>query len=152
MVYSTALEKVEREIALMKRLRHPNLVSLVDVIDDEEEDQYINKLLFITRIFMMLDFVENGQVMYYDPSTYQFTSKLTGWELINLCLCIGGVLPEDIAKRYLYDVVSGLKYCILFSFLFYLVHLHKVVHRDIKPENILVSKDDHCKISIFNTI
>ena len=39
MVFSTALEKVEREIALMKRLRHPNLVSLVDVIDDEEEDQ-----------------------------------------------------------------------------------------------------------------
>ena len=29
-----------------------------------------------------------------------------------------GVLPEDIAKRYLYDVVSGLKYCIIFSFLF----------------------------------
>lgn len=65
-------------------------------------------------------------------------------------LSIGGVLPEDIAKRYLYDIVSGLKYCISFSFLFYLVHLHKVVHRDIKPENILVSKDDHCKISIFN--
>lgn len=41
MVFSTALEKVEREIALMKRLRHPNLVSLVDVIDDEEEDQYL---------------------------------------------------------------------------------------------------------------
>ena len=82
MVYSTALEKVEREIALMKRLRHPNLVSLVDVIDDEEEDQYMNTLLFITRIFMMLDFVENGQVMYYDPSTYQFTSKLAGLKLI----------------------------------------------------------------------
>lgn len=42
MVFSTALEKVEREIALMKRLRHPNLVSLVDVIDDEEDDQFIS--------------------------------------------------------------------------------------------------------------
>ena len=40
MVFSTALEKVEREIALMKRLRHPNLVALVDVIDDPEKDQY----------------------------------------------------------------------------------------------------------------
>lgn len=39
MVFSTALEKVEREIALMKRLRHPNLVALVDVIDDEKKDQ-----------------------------------------------------------------------------------------------------------------
>ena len=40
MVFSTELEKVEMEIALMKRLRHPNLVALVDVIDDEEQDQY----------------------------------------------------------------------------------------------------------------
>ncbi len=40
-VVSTALEKVEREIALMKRLRHPNLVQLIDVVDDEEQDQYI---------------------------------------------------------------------------------------------------------------
>lgn len=87
MVYSTALEKVEREIALMKRLRHPNLVSLVDVIDDEEEDQYMNTLLFMIRIFMMLDYVENGQVMYYDPSTYQFTSKLAGFE-INIVVLI----------------------------------------------------------------
>ena len=40
-VVSTALEKVEREIALMKRLRHPHLVQLIDVVDDEEQDQYI---------------------------------------------------------------------------------------------------------------
>ena len=40
-VVSTALEKVEREIALMKRLRHPKLVQLIDVVDDEEQDQYI---------------------------------------------------------------------------------------------------------------
>ena len=40
-VVSTTLEKVEREIALMKRLRHPNLVQLIDVVDDEEQDQYI---------------------------------------------------------------------------------------------------------------
>lgn len=40
-VVSTALEKVEREIALMKRLRHPNLVQLIDVVDDEEQDQYV---------------------------------------------------------------------------------------------------------------
>lgn len=40
MVVLTALEKVELEIALMKRLRHPNLVQLIDVVDDEQQDQY----------------------------------------------------------------------------------------------------------------
>ena len=43
MVMSTALEKVEREIALMKRLRHPNLVRLIDVVDHEEQDQSVRR-------------------------------------------------------------------------------------------------------------
>ena len=52
-----------------------------------------------------------------------------------------------MAKKYLYDIVSGLKYRRFSLFLSPTVHQHKVVHRDIKPENILISKDDHCKIS-----
>jgi len=35
----SAFEKVELEIALMKRLSHPNLVKLIDVIDDEVADR-----------------------------------------------------------------------------------------------------------------
>ena len=32
------------------------------------------------------------------------------------------------------------------------VHLHKVVHRDIKPENLLLTNDDHVKISFQSLI
>ena len=85
---------------------------------------------------MIIEYVENGQVMYYDPSIHRFTSKLTSMTGIAI-LWIDGVLPEDHAKKYLFDIISGLRY----------LHLHKVVHRDIKPENILITKDDHCKIS-----
>ena len=31
----------------------------------------------IRRIYMVIEFVENGQVMYYDPSTYTFYSRKT---------------------------------------------------------------------------
>lgn len=57
------------------------------------------------------------------------------------------MLPENIAKKYLFDIVLGLRYCITAHGPSCLVHCHKIVHRDIKPENLLVSKDDHCKIS-----
>ena len=87
---------------------------------------------------MIIEYGENGQVMYYDPSTHRFTSKLTSSASV-AALGIDGVLPEDHARKYLYDIVSGLQY----------LHLHKVVHRDIKPENILITSDDHCKISSF---
>ena len=42
MEYHSAFEKVEKEIALMKKLSHPNLVKLIDVIDDEGNDRYLN--------------------------------------------------------------------------------------------------------------
>ena len=48
----SAFEKVELEIALMKRLNHPNLVKLIDVIDDESADRYdIYKLCYVDYIW-----------------------------------------------------------------------------------------------------
>ena len=145
-VVSTALEKVEREIALMKRLRHPNLVQLIDVVDDEEQDQYFFLSHINLRIYMVIEYVENGQVMYYDPSTHTFSNRNTRI-FVSLLSLVDGVLTEAMAKKYLYDIVSGLQYRCVDQITSSLVHIHKVVHRDIKPENILISKDDHCKIS-----
>lgn len=43
----TAFEKVELEIALMKKLNHPNLVKLIDVVDDEDLDRWLLMSTFI---------------------------------------------------------------------------------------------------------
>jgi serine/threonine protein kinase len=43
----TALEKVEREVALMKKLAHPNLVRFFEAIDSPESD-----MLFMVRYIM----------------------------------------------------------------------------------------------------
>lgn len=43
----TAFEKVELEIALMKKLNHPNLVKLIDVVDDEDLDRWLLLSTFI---------------------------------------------------------------------------------------------------------
>ena len=37
MVVSTAMDQVAGEVAIMKKLRHPNLVALHEVIDDQDE-------------------------------------------------------------------------------------------------------------------
>ena len=43
------LQKVHREIAIMKKLDHPNVVKLVEVLDDPEDDNlYMGKYTSIS--------------------------------------------------------------------------------------------------------
>jgi len=47
------LDKVYREIAIMKKLDHPNVVKLVEVVDDPEED----------NLYMVFELLEQGEVL-----------------------------------------------------------------------------------------
>ncbi|GAQ84402.1 Serine Threonine protein kinase [Klebsormidium nitens] len=76
----TAWTDVLREIAIMKQLDHPNLVTLQEVIDDPDND----------KIYMVLEYEEKGPVF-----------EGTGPE--------GGV-GEERARAYTRDVLAGLQY------------------------------------------
>ncbi|RHZ39214.1 hypothetical protein DYB26_001147, partial [Aphanomyces astaci] len=55
-VHSNAFHKVVKEVAIMKKLRHPNLTKLHEVIDDAEHD----------KMYLVLELVTGGQVMDWD--------------------------------------------------------------------------------------
>jgi serine/threonine protein kinase len=109
----TALEQVEREIALMKKMHHPNLVSLYEVIDSPESD----------ILYMVIEFMPLGEIMtYQDDGTFRRSnSNVTGY---NAKL---GHFDEAAAALFFVDILHGLAY----------LHQHRVIHRDLKPENIL---------------
>lgn len=44
---------IKEEIAIMKKLNHPNLVSLIEVLDDPEEDS----------LYMVLEMCKKGVIM-----------------------------------------------------------------------------------------
>ena len=82
--YRSALEDVRSEIAIMKKLRHPNVVRFVEVIDDPSSD----------KLYLILDYVPGGALLSdarCGPSSWQ-------------------PLDEPVARRLLRDVVSGLAY------------------------------------------
>ena len=77
MVMSTALEKVEREIALRSVFVIPTLFALLMLWTTRNRISLFGAIGMIRRIYMVIEYVENGQVMYYDPSTYTFYSRKT---------------------------------------------------------------------------
>ncbi|KAF2993093.1 hypothetical protein E8E13_000267 [Curvularia kusanoi] len=52
-VENNAFELIKEEIAIMKKLNHPNLVSLIEVLDDPEEDS----------LYMVMEMCKKGVVM-----------------------------------------------------------------------------------------
>ncbi|XP_076434840.1 calcium/calmodulin-dependent protein kinase kinase 2-like [Babylonia areolata] len=58
-VPANPLERVYREIAILKKLDHPNVVRLVEVLDDPEED----------HLYLAFELVEKGEVMEVPCST-----------------------------------------------------------------------------------
>ncbi|KAJ6806736.1 serine/threonine-protein kinase GRIK2-like [Iris pallida] len=76
----TAMTDVLREVSIMKMLDHPNIVKLIEVIDDPHSDNF----------YMVLEYVEGKPVC--EGS------------------CPGGGIGESTSRRYLRDVVAGLMY------------------------------------------
>ncbi|KKK13073.1 serine/threonine protein [Aspergillus ochraceoroseus] len=49
-----AEDKVKREVAILKKARHPNVVSLLEVIDDPNRQ----------KVYIVLEYVENGEIIW----------------------------------------------------------------------------------------
>lgn len=95
---STAFDNIEREIAMMKRLQHPNLVQLFEVIDSVESD----------KLYMVLEYVSLGEILSHVEGTdtyrrMRYKNKVKG-------LTAGGYFDEDNAALYFVDIMHGLAY------------------------------------------
>ncbi|KAL6204820.1 hypothetical protein ACLB2K_022087 [Fragaria x ananassa] len=76
----TAMTDVLREVLIMKMLEHPNIVNLIEVIDDPDTDHF----------YMVLEYVEGKWVCEGSGPP--------------------GGLGESTARKYLRDIVRGLMY------------------------------------------
>ena len=114
----TALGKVEKEIAIMKKLSHPNVINLHDVIDSPESDM----------LYLVLEYMPLGEILtYQSDGTFRRKEPDDGNDAIPGIR--NGYFDEATAALFFVDIIHGLGY----------LHANNVVHRDLKPENILLS-------------
>ncbi|KAG2174317.1 hypothetical protein INT43_004340, partial [Umbelopsis isabellina] len=117
---SSRLNKVQREISVLKVLHHPYIVKLYDVV---ETDKYIGIILECA----------SGHPPYQKNSICR-----TGGELFEYILA-RRYLKERDAKRLFAQLISGVRY----------MHEKQIVHRDLKLENLLLDRHRNVIITDF---
>jgi serine/threonine protein kinase len=108
--YGYATGKIAKEIAILKRLDHENIVNVVDVLDDPDQD----------KLYIVMEYLPSGSLL---PDWEQSNEDISG---ANSDI---KPLSEETVRVIYRDIALAMLY----------MHTHNVVHRDIKPSNILMS-------------
>jgi serine/threonine protein kinase len=140
------LSAVDREITIMSRLNHPNIASLIEVIDDDTE--------MVTHIVMEYCRLGPVSTVRWKPPAHEKMTKAAASSPTGQCLSPQSMVetpvttatftvvrPLELLRKYTEQIASGLSF----------MHSKGVVHGDIKPDNILRSSDDTLKISDFGS-
>jgi len=62
MRFTTALDQVYEEIEIMKKMDHPNVIKLVEVIDDPSSD----------KLYLIMPLAEYGECMICEPAMGEY--------------------------------------------------------------------------------
>jgi len=118
------VERVEREIFILKRIKHPNVIRLYEV----------RVLLFPIFCheqspFKYAKLCWHGGTQVIDSPRHIFLimEYANGGELFDFIVSRGRVEERD-ACVLLHGILNGIDYC----------HRRRIIHRDLKPENLLL--------------
>jgi serine/threonine protein kinase len=136
MYVKTAYDQVEHEVALMKKLAHPNLIAFYEAIDSPDSDM----------LYIVMEYMPLGEILtYQNDGTFRRKQQSKNSNNSNgdgmIANLVDGHFTEYQAALFFVDIMHGLSY----------LHLHSIAHRDIKPGNLLLSSSGIVKLCDFGT-
>ena len=96
----SVLQKVEREIAIMKLIEHQNVLSLYDVYENRKVQ------IFKVKLYGKL----HNECMRYFQYLYLVLEHVSGGELFDYLVKKGRLTPKE-ARRFFRQIISALDFC-----------------------------------------
>ena len=118
--------EVKAMVMLAKAGSNPNVINLLEIIDDEAG--------FEDKLILVMEFCPGGQLLTWSPESHQFIPNRS-----NQRVDATGHITESTIRRAIREVGQGLQFC----------HEQGVIHRDVKPQNILFNDAHEAKIIDF---
>lgn len=120
---------IENEVAVLRRVKHPNIIMLIEEVDTPSELYLVMELVKVR--------VQAGSCVSVPPVHAFDTMPLClpseqGGDLFDAITSSAKYTERD-ASIMVYNLAGALKY----------LHSMNIVHRDIKPENLLVNIYTH---------
>lgn len=127
-----AYDCVKEELRVLKRIQHPNIIWLHEIIDDPKK----------SHIYLVTEYHSRGslgdQIKNLNQKNLEYNNQCRREKRGDDMRTVG--LAAFKVRHYLIDMVKALHYC----------HNEiKVIHRDIKPDNIMINHNDEAVLIDF---
>ena len=138
-IVTNLLKDALKEIAILKKLDHPNIIKLYEILHNYQKQ----------KIYLILEYADYGDIVDYDEESEIFSINKHVKERYAQDK-LGFNQKNDINNKIYYEEDDIRHFCK--HILLGLDYLHKngIIHHDIKPNNILLCKKKICKITDFN--
>ena len=135
-VVTNLLKDSLKEIAILKKLNHPNIIKLYEILHNYQKE----------KIYLIMEYAEYGDIVDYNEQNGVFSINKHIYEIYNKIkdkeksFNETKYYKEEDIRSFCKNIVLGLDY----------LHKNGIIHHDIKPNNILLCKKGICKITDFN--